>query len=45
MFQCPSPASIALKHLTPLGRHDIPEILLKVALNTKISKSINQSFS
>jgi hypothetical protein len=30
---------------TKTCRHDIPEILLKVALNTKISKSINQSFS
>jgi len=28
---------------TKIGRHDIAEILLKVALNT-INKSINQSF-
>jgi len=29
---------------TKTGRHDIAEILLKVALNTKNQKSINQSF-
>jgi hypothetical protein len=29
---------------TKTGRHDIAEILLKVALNTK-NQSINQSFS
>jgi len=28
---------------TKTGRHDIAEILLKVALNTKINQSISQS--
>jgi hypothetical protein len=29
---------------TKTGRHDIAEILLKVALNTKINQSINQCY-
>jgi hypothetical protein len=34
---------ISASSTTKTGRHDIAEILLKVALNT-INKSINQSF-
>jgi hypothetical protein len=40
-FSPDTPASSTTK----TGRHDIAEILLKVALNTKkINKSINQNF-
>jgi hypothetical protein len=40
LFSPGTPASSTTK----TGRHDIAEILLKVALNTIINKSINQLF-